>query len=43
MNIEFTAKCPNCNGQMAEGNKFCCHKCFQIDAWKKAQEKNKKR
>jgi tRNA(Ile2) C34 agmatinyltransferase TiaS len=33
--IEFTGICPQCNGTMAKGNKFCCQKCF--DEWQANQ------
>ncbi len=32
----FTAKCPNCKGQMTQGNMFC-----RLSCWKEAQEYEK--
>ena len=35
MAVEFNKKCPNCGGTMAEGNKYCCKKCYEFDMARK--------
>lgn len=39
--IEFTAICPNCKGEMAEDNKYCCLKCYEIDTVRRKENVNR--
>jgi len=37
--VKFDKKCPNCSGEMAETNTFCCLKCYEIAKMKENKSK----